>query len=58
MSGNERVDELRAVRLQRRQRAFLVHAHEARVADHVGSDDRSEMTLDGAGGHSRYLTPP
>jgi hypothetical protein len=53
VSGNERIDQFLAVRSQRRQRAFLVRAHETRVARHVGDDDRSEMTLDRARRHSR-----
>jgi len=33
--GNKRINQLRAVRFRRQQRAFLVRAHEARIAHHV-----------------------
>ena len=42
------VDHLAAQRLQPRQRAGLVGAHHARIADHVGGQDGGEA----AGGHS------
>jgi hypothetical protein len=53
--GNERINQLRAVRFQRQQRAFLVRAHEARIAHHVGGNDGSEVTLDRAGRHGHIL---
>ncbi len=52
VSGDERVDELDPVCFQGHQGAFLVRAHDARVAHHVGGDDRSEVTLDTARRHS------
>jgi hypothetical protein len=40
--SDHRVEHLRAVRLERRQRPGLVVVHERRVADHVGSKNRGE----------------
>jgi hypothetical protein len=45
MGGDERIDEFLAVGFQRRERTLLVRAHESRVADDIGGDDRSKMTL-------------
>ena len=43
--GNERIDQLLAMAFQRQVSAFFVRAHEARIAHHVGGDDRSKVTL-------------
>jgi hypothetical protein len=47
MSSDRRIGEFLAMDFQRLQRADLVHAHQAAIADHVGREDRSQPTLDG-----------
>jgi hypothetical protein len=42
MIADLRVDELAAMRLEAFVRAFLVCAHQTRVARHVGGQDRGE----------------
>ena len=38
--------------------AFLVRTHQARIAHHIGGEDRSETAGGGRGGHARTgLTP-
>jgi hypothetical protein len=49
--GDLRVDELAPVRLQARERADLVRAHEPAVAHDVGGKDRGKPTLDGGALH-------
>jgi hypothetical protein len=53
MGGDRRIEDGLAVLLQRRQRALLVDPHKARIADHVGCEDRRELTVDAFFGHSR-----
>jgi hypothetical protein len=45
--GDRRVDEPRAQRLQARERAFLVGAHQAAEADDVGGEDRRQAARRG-----------
>ena len=53
--GDERLDELLAVRLQPGERASLVALHEPAVADHVGRQDGGEPPLDPCCRHGRRL---
>jgi hypothetical protein len=47
MLADLRVDELAAMRLEALVRAFLVHAHQARIARHIGGQDRGETADSG-----------
>ena len=49
MLADLRVDELAAMRLEAFVRAFLVRAHQARVARHIGGEDRGETAGRGHG---------
>src|SRR5262249_48657950 len=49
--GNPVVDQLLAMRLQGRQRSGLVGAHEAAIADYIGSKYGREAALDTLFGH-------
>ena len=42
MLGDLRVEQLPAMRLQAFERAFLVGPHQARIARHIGGEDRGE----------------
>ena len=44
-----RVDELAAMRLEAFVRAFLIRAHQARIARHIGGEDRGETAGRGHG---------
>ena len=46
MLGDLGVDQFAAERLQRRERAFLVRAHQPRVAGDIGRQDRRQPPLD------------
>ena len=50
--GKERIDRL-AMRLERRQRAELVRAHQPAVADDIGANNDAQTALDGR--HKRGL---
>jgi hypothetical protein len=45
MGGDKRIDQFLAVGFQGHWRTLLVRAHESRVADYIGGDDRSKVTL-------------
>ena len=47
MLADLRVDELAAMRLEAFVRAFLVRAHQARIARHIGGEDRGETADSG-----------
>ena len=47
MLGDGRVDQLRAQRLEPRERALLVGAHQPGVAGDIGGEDRGELALNG-----------
>jgi hypothetical protein len=47
MLADLRVDELAAMRLETFVRAFLIRAHQARIARHIGGEDRSKATRRG-----------
>jgi hypothetical protein len=51
--GDERLDELLAYRLQARDRAGLVGAHEPAVADHVRGQNRRQLAFNARCGHGR-----
>jgi hypothetical protein len=42
MLGDLRIDQLPAVRLEAFERAFFVGAHQARIARHIGGEDRGK----------------
>jgi hypothetical protein len=44
--GDAGLDQLLAEDLEPGRRAGLVHTHEARILDHIGSQDRGELALD------------
>jgi hypothetical protein len=44
--GDAGLDQLLAEGLEPGQRAGLVRTHEARIPDHIGSQDRGELALD------------
>jgi len=56
MLADLRVDELAAMRLKALVGVFLVHAHQPRVARHIGGEDRGETAFDGLF-HSLPLSP-
>ncbi len=47
--GDRGLDQLAAMRLKPRERAALVLAHQARVADHIGGEDGGKSALQGQG---------
>jgi hypothetical protein len=49
MLADLRVNELAAMRLEAFVRSFLVHAHQARIARHIGGQDRGETAGRGHG---------
>jgi hypothetical protein len=49
--GDLRIDQLPAMRLQAFVRAFLIHPHQARIARHIGGEDRGETAGGGRRGH-------
>ena len=51
--GDLAVDQFLAMRLQRRQRAGLVGAHEPAIADHVGSQYGGETPMDTFFSHAK-----
>jgi len=51
MLADLRIDELDEMRLEARVRAFLVRTHQARISDHIGSEDRGETAGGGGRGH-------
>jgi hypothetical protein len=53
--GQERLDELLAVRLEPPERAGFVPLHQARVADHVRGEDRGEPAVDTVRGDGAAL---
>ena len=53
VGGDRGIEDRFAVPLQRGERAGLVGAHHARIADHVGGEDRRELTVDAFFGHGR-----
>ena len=42
MLADLRVDEFAAMRLEALMRAFLIRAHQARIASYIGGEDRGE----------------
>jgi hypothetical protein len=55
--GHSRVENRPAVQLQRRERPRLVGAHHARIADHVGGEDRRKPAIGVRLNHPRFLLP-
>ena len=53
MLGDQRLDELRAERLEPGDRAGLVGLHQARVADHVGREHREHPPVELGHRHDR-----
>ena len=53
--GDERLDELLAVRLEAVERAVLVALHQAGVADHVRRQDGGEPAVDAGSGQDQAL---
>jgi hypothetical protein len=51
MGGNGGVEDNFAMPFQSAERAGLVGAHEAGIADYVGSENRRELTVDAFLGH-------
>ena len=51
VAGNRGVEHGLPVLFQRGERAFLVGAHQARITDHVGGEDRREFAIDAFFGH-------
>jgi hypothetical protein len=47
MFADLRIDEFAAMRLEAFVRAFLVRAHQTRVARHIGGQDRGETAGSG-----------
>ena len=58
MGGDGRVEDDLAMPFQGAERAGLVGAHEAGIADHVGSENRRELTVDAFLGHVFPTIPP
>src|ERR1700691_4756328 len=58
MGGNGGVEDNLAMPFQGAERAGLVCAHEAGIADHVGSENRRELTVDAFLGHVFPTIPP
>jgi hypothetical protein len=46
MPGDRRIDDVAAQRLQPAERAGLIEAHQARIADHIGRQNGREPALD------------
>jgi hypothetical protein len=55
--GDFRIDDLTAERLQALERPFLVGPHQARVARHVGGEDRGKPAIDAFGSQSGVPQP-
>ena len=53
MGGDRRIENSLPVLLEGRERALLVDPHQPRIADHVGREDRRELTVDAFFGHGR-----
>ena len=53
MGGDRGIEYHLAVLLERGERALLVDPHKTRIADHVGREDRRELTVDAFFGHGR-----
>ncbi len=58
VGGDRRIEYHLAVLLERGERALLVDPHQARIADHVGCEDRRELTVDAFFGHGRLEPYP
>src|ERR1700733_2398460 len=58
MGGDGGVEDDLAVPFQGAERAGLIGAHEAGIADHVGSENRRELTVDAFLGHVFPTIPP
>src|ERR1700730_2737310 len=58
MGGNRRVDQLTPQGIQTRESPRLIDAHEARVTDHVGRQDRREPPLKALLSHVEKLRWP
>ena len=53
VGGDCRIEDHLPVLLEGRERSLLVDPHQARIADHVGREDRRELTVDAFFGHAR-----
>jgi hypothetical protein len=51
MLADLRIDQFGEMRLEAFVRAFLVRPHQARIAHHIGREDRGETAGGGRGGH-------
>ena len=51
MLADLRIDQFAQMRLEALVRAFLIGAHQARIAHHIGGEDRGETAGGGRGGH-------
>ena len=51
MPADLRIDQFDEMRLEALVRAFLIRAHQARIAHHIGGEDRGETAGGGRGGH-------
>jgi len=47
-----RIEQFPQMRLEALVRAFLIRAHQTRIAHHIGREDRGEATGGGRSGHS------
>ena len=53
MGGDRGIEHHLAVLLEGGERAFLVDPHQPRIADHIGREDRRELTVDAFFRHDR-----
>ena len=51
MLADLRIDQFDEMRLDALVRAFLIGTHQARIAHHIGGEDRGETAAGGRGGH-------
>jgi len=55
--GDGRIDQVAAQRPQPRENAILVRAREPAVADNIGDQDRSDLSVFGHGALTRHAIP-